>query len=174
MTRAAAFLLFLCLGCSTAPLPPAAIGFAGSPDGPRLLVNGVRLGDPEAAAVALLGDSGRAGFLGLHEAALAGPGGAQVLVRYTAREGRVDGLWLELEGSLPALMRARNALAKAAMRAGATCGPDGCAAREGEGAFVRVRSVLSWPARVELVEVGHRADPRGARVAALEGGDRAG
>jgi len=169
MTRAAAFLLFLCFGCSAAPLPPATLGFEEARDGLRLVVNGVRLGDPEAEAVALLGDGGRAGFLGLHEAALAGPGGARVLVRYSAREGRVDGLWLELHGSPPALMRARNALAKAAMRAGATCGPDGCASRGEGGAVLRVRSVLSWPSRVELVEVGPPAHPGGPRVAAFEG-----
>lgn len=159
MARLVAALLFLLLGCSAGRPAPLSLGFASGPDGPRLRLNGVNVGDsaPEAAAL-----------LGAGDTVFSAPGGARARVRWTARSGRVDSLFLLLEGSPPALMRARLVLARAAMRAGLVCGPEGCAARGGEGAVVRVASVLSWPTHVEAADAGPPSPADGLPIAALE------
>ncbi|MFT3917005.1 MAG: hypothetical protein QM704_23850 [Anaeromyxobacteraceae bacterium] len=159
MARLVPALLLFLLGCSAPPPPALSLGFAGGPDGPRLRLGGVTVGDEAAEAAALLGP-GDSLFLA--------PGGALARVRWTARAGRVDSLWLTLEGSPPALMRARLVLARAAMRAGLVCGPDGCALRGGEGVVVKVASVLSWPTRVEAADAGPPRPRGGPRIAVLE------
>jgi len=167
MSRAAAVALFSFVACSSPPARDVALDFREAPGGMRLVVNGVRLGEAEAAAVAALGDSGPAAGIGLHEAVLAGPGETRATVRYTARGGRVDGLWVTFDGGPVALMDARVAVSKAAMRAGATCGPSGCAVRDAAAgsAVVKVATTLSWPTRLLVIDAPPPEVEEGPRVA---------